>query len=111
MVELEDGRIWRRHLDQLRQKCDMHSYPVAGHAADVAESEQSLHPGQLASEAAAGLPAASEGLPRSASTPTNCGEQPAAAALLADPLSPAPEHSSREPSSVKPLTASDAAVI
>ena len=41
VVKLEDGRIWRRHLDQLMRKCDMYLHPVAGHAADVAEGEQS----------------------------------------------------------------------
>ena len=90
VVKLEDGRIWRRHQDQLMRKCDMHAYPVAGEAADVAD--QLLRGGQPSAAAAAAdagrsLPTVPATRQHSTPVPADVHVHPAEAASLPSDVS------------------------
>ena len=100
VVKLTDGRIWRRHQDQLMRGIDT-CFPTTGPTADVATDKSSSPPGQLAAAAAAeavctGPPTVQETLLRSEVTP-------AAPSLLTGATSvPAGESPSSGPGALDP---------
>ena len=94
VVKVDDGRIWRRHQDQLMQKSDSSFHSLSGLPADVAAEERVRHPEQLAAAAAAegvckGTPTVPETLSCPEAAPGDGGVRSEAATPLAAQLSSA----------------------
>ena len=84
VIKLEDGRVWRRHLDQIRPRGEMSSPSSTGAAADVAGGELCPDP----EPPAAWRTDASSASRPAPDTSTACFGSPAA------PIAPAPPTSS-----------------
>jgi len=73
VVQLEDGRVWRRHKDQLRRKHDaVSSSPATGASADVTGRDGEL---RCQLEASPTTPPAADAHPREASDVTSDPER------------------------------------